>query len=427
VRVLGWLGVAVLVIAVYVVVVLGGGLLVGRTESPDVVLSVLATAIVAFTIGPARRRAEGLARRLLGLGAESPYDVLASFSDRLFELPEAGDVSSRMAEVLAEGTGAAWAQVWLLVDGRMTLVATHPPGAAEDAPRATLGATPADADGMRSIPVGYGGALLGTLRLQEQSARPLSPVEERLFAGLAAQAGLALHGAQLRTQLATRLEDLAVRAEELRASRGQLVAAQDNARRRLERDIHDGAQQHLVALTINLRLAQNLAARAPERAVELLEEQRVAAEDAIETLSTLSRGIYPRVLDEQGLRAALMAAASTCPLPVDVDVPDAARFAPAVQVAIYFCCVEALQNAVKHARASRIGVRLETAPEGLRLSVTDDGAGVGDESSEGVGLASMRDRIESLGGHLTIESRPGVGTTVVAVMPEVRLPAQRVG
>ena len=178
-------------------------------------------------------------------------------------------------------------------------------------------------EGLRALPVRHGGQLLGVLRLQERPGLALTAVEERLFAGLAAQAGLVLRLVGLRAELEDRRAELLARAEELKASRERLIETQDAERRRLERDIHDGAQQHLVALTVNLRLAQTIVGRSPERPLAVLSEQAVAADVAIETLSSLSRGIYPRLLADEGLVAALRSAVAGSAIPVTIDTAGA--------------------------------------------------------------------------------------------------------
>jgi signal transduction histidine kinase len=323
-----------------------------------------------------------------------------------------------MARLLAEGTTAAWAQVWVLVNGRPTLMATHPAGAAPTSPPPSVGAAAAaEGTGLRGVAVGHGGTVLGVLRLQEREGRPLTPVEERLFAGLAAQAGLALHSAQVRAELEERHRQLTARTAELRAARDQLVAAQDAERRRLERDIHDGAQQQLVALRINLRLVQTVAARAPERAAQLIGEQQQAAVDAIATLRALSRGAEPEVLARDGLAEALRVASGTCPLPVSLDLHEVGRFPRPVETAVYFCCLEALQNTVKHADAGSVALSLSMVGGALRLEVVDDGRGLAPGSAQGAGLANMRERLEAVGGTLQIGAAPGSGTSVVAVVP----------
>lgn len=411
--VLGWALTAAAVLLGYLFVVRGGALLLGAEQAP-IALSIAATVLVATLIDPVQTRGERLARRVLHREREAPYDVLARFSSRVAEAEVAGELPHLMARLLAEGTQASWAQVWVRVNGRLTLMATHPVGAPTDAPP--------DGPGVRSVAVGHDGAALGVLRVQERPDHPLTPVEERLFAGLAAQAGLALHTAQLRAELVARHAQLAQRAAELTDVRNRLVAAQDQERQRLERDIHDGAQQQLVALRINLGLAQTLADRVPERAAELLQEQAGAAASVIATVETLSRGDAPAVLRRDGLVAAVRDAASSCPLPVDLALTDVGRLAAAVESTAYFVCLEAMQNVVKHAEATRVSVSLGVHGTELLLEVRDDGIGElprnGDGTSEGRGLRNMEDRLVSVGGTLQL-ALTVPGHLVRAVLPMV--------
>ena len=221
----------------------------------------------------------------------------------------------------------------------------------------------------------HGSQLLGVLRLQERPGLALTLVEERLFAGLAAQAGLVLKWVGLRAELDDRRAELLVRSEELMVSRERLIEAQDAERSRLERDLHDGAQQHLVALTVSLRLAHTIVGRSPDRAAVVLTEQAVAAMVAIETLSALSRGIYPRQLADEGLGAALRSAVAGSPIPVTVDTTGVARLPAPVEAALYFCCMEAVQNAAKHSGAGTVSVRVGEDSDRWQLTVTDDGTG----------------------------------------------------
>jgi len=422
-------GLAGFVVTTYVVVVLGGGALVGQTDSPDLTLSVLATAVVALGFEPMQHRLEQAARQLVDGGTPTPYDVLSRFSQTVTGGYTTEELPGRMATVLGEGTGAEWAQVWLTVQDRLVLAATWPPDAAADAtptepPEPVDDARDATGDRRRALPVRHGGQVLGVFRLQERPDQPLTTVEERLFSGLAAQAGLVLRLVGLRAELAARHDDLVTRAAELRASRERLIETQDAERRRLERDIHDGAQQHLVALAVNLRLAETVAARSPERAARVLADQAVAAREAIDTLSQLSRGIYPQLLADEGLVPALRAAVATSPVPVTVEA-DPARPPGGVEAALYFFAMEAVQNAAKHAAASAVTVRLTVAGEGpdarWRLSVTDDGAGFDAAGAEaaggGAGLSNMRDRLDAVGGSVELVSHPGQGTAVVAEVP----------
>ena len=408
-------GLAVYVVLVYAVLVVGGGVLLGRTGSADAALSVVATAVVALSFDRVQTRLEALSSRLLHKGVASPYDVLSRFSRTVSGRYVVEELPERMARVLAEGTGAAWSEVWLVGGNRPTLTATWPPDAVVPGDRP--GPTACDVAGRRSLDVRHGGELLGVLVVQEHPHAPMSSVEERLFAGLAAQAGMVLRGVRLRTELEQRAEELSARADELTRSRQRLVDDQDAARRSLERDIHDGAQQHLVALAVNLRLAQTLADRSPDRASALLESQQRSAVDAIETLVRLSRGIYPPLLTGAGLAPALEAAIDVSPVPVELDATGIGRYPARLEAAAYFCSLEALQNATKHAGATRIRIRLRREGDELVLTVEDDGTGFDVAgSSSGSGLANMRDRMEALDGTLRVESS-ALGTRIRACLP----------
>jgi signal transduction histidine kinase len=394
----------------YLVVVVLGGLLLGHTSTPHVGLSVLATAVVAVGFDRVLTRLEAFANRVVHRGRPSPYDAMRRFAGAVDSAGPAEDLPVRMARLLAEGTGAEWAQVWVALDGQPVPAATWPPEA-----EARLIASPGWDPGTRRLPVRHGDEGLGMLILRERDGTPLTPVEERLFADLASQAGLVLRGARLRATLERRLGELSAREDELRRSRERLVDAQDEARRRLERDIHDGAQQHLVALAVNLRLAATLATSAPDRAEALLAAQEEAAADAVATLLQLSRGIYPPRLEEAGVVAALRAVAGDGVVVVERG---AARFPIEVEAAAYFCCLEAIQNAMKHAGAATVRVEVDARPEELVLTVIDDGVGFEPAmETPGTGLANMRDRVDSAGGTLEITSAPGHGARLRAVLP----------
>ncbi len=416
-------GLAGFVLLVYVVVVLGGGVLIGHTSSPHVGLSVLATAVVALGFEPLQSRLERIVSQVVHAGRPSPYEVLSRFSQSLTGRYPSEELPARMAKVLADGTGAKGSQVWLAVEGALRLAATWPP----DALPAQAPPGAGDLPGRRELPVRQGGELLGVLAVLERDGVPLTLVEERLFAGLANQAGLVLRGAKLRAELAQRLDELSARAVELRMSRQRLVDAQDAERRRLERDIHDGAQQHLVALAVNLRLAHSLAARSPERADRLIAAQRTAATATIETLISLSRGIYPGRLADDGLVPALRTAIATSPLPVELRESGVDRYAADVEAAAYFCVLEALQNSAKHSAARTVSVELQEASGFLTVTVEDDGSGFDPGiAGSGAGMANMRDRVESVGGTLEVVTTPGRGTVVAARLPAVG-PAGRAG
>lgn len=407
-------GLAAFVVLVYAVVVLGGGRLLGQPLS-GTALSVVATAVVALAFDWVHSRLETFASRAVHRGLASPYEVLRGFSGSVTGRYAAEELPGRMARLLTEGTGAEWSQVWLVVGGRATLAATWP----LDDSSATDRSDPrtSHAAGRRHLEVRHGNDVLGVLVVQERPQVSLSSVEERLFSGLAAQAGLVLRGASLRAELEQQASLLSARADELRESRRRLVDAQDTERRMLERDIHDGAQQHLVALAVNLRLAHTIAAHSPQRAEAVLLAQERAAADAIETLRQLSRGIYPKALTDGGLVVALQAAAGTSPVPVKITTTGVGRYTAQLEAAAYFCSLEALQNAAKHAAATTIHVDLRQEDSRLVITIEDDGSGFDTrQHANGTGLANMRDRVESLAGGLSIESTPR-GTQVRCTLP----------
>ncbi|MBW8801515.1 MAG: hypothetical protein JF597_50680 [Streptomyces sp.] len=401
------------VIGVYVVIVLGGGALLGGAEAPSLGLSALATVVVALAFERVRRWSATWSARVFRRSGFSPYEVLSRFSETVTGGIATEEVPQRMARLLREGTNAEWAQVWLVVHDQLVPAAEWPAGAgAADVP-ALPGTV---AEGRRTVTVRHGGQVYGAFRLQERAGVPLSSVEERLFAGLAAQAGMVLRLVGLQAELTARYDELTARTEELRGSRERLIATQDAERRRLERDIHDGAQQHLVALAVNLRLVQVLAAKDPARARQLLDAQAEAARAATDTLSRLARGMYPSHLAELGLAPALRASVAVSSVPVEVTDLGQERRPEPVEAALYFFAMEAVQNAAKHASAAHIAVRIVEVVGATQVTVEDDGKGFA-SASPGSGMANMRDRIDALQGTVTLESEPGRGTRVCATVP----------
>jgi signal transduction histidine kinase len=212
---------------------------------------------------------------------------------------------------------------------------------------------------------------------------------------------------------------VADQVKELRASRARVVMAADAERRRIERDLHDGAQQHLVGLAVHLRLARDLADSEPAKAMEMLDSLGDDVQEALEELRDLARGIYPPLLQDRGLADALAAAAGRATIRTRVDAEGIERYAPDVEATVYFCCLEALQNAAKHAGDSAIAaVRIREEADGLLFEVSDDGAGFdAARTRAGMGLTSMRDRVGALGGSLRVESASGAGTSIIGLIP----------
>jgi signal transduction histidine kinase len=406
---------AAFISAVYVGVVVGLGSVIGTRGEPNVPLSIVATAVVAVAFQPVRERVQRLANRLVYGKRATPYEVLSEFSDRLGSTYATEDVLPTMARTIGEGSGARRAEVWLRVGSALRREAVWP-----DDEKRTL-ELPLAGEGLSGIPdvdvalpVRHQGDLLGAIAMAMPRTEPLTLSGERLLQDLSAQAGLVLRNVGLTA-------DLRARLEELRASRKRLVSAQDEERRRLERNIHDGAQQQLVALAVKLRLIESLARKDPEKAAETASQVKADLQTALEDLRDLARGIFPPLLQDKGLAAALEAQARRSPMPVEVHSNGVGRYPAEAEAAVYFCVLEALQNAAKYAQASRVQVRLQSGDGELRFEVTDDGKGFDPAATPpGSGLRNMRDRLEALGGSLSVASGPGRGTTLTGTVPAGR-------
>jgi signal transduction histidine kinase len=385
--------------ALYVAVVVGIGAAVGSRGKPNVALSVAATAAVAIAFQPLRDAARRLANRLVYGRRATPHEVLAVLGQHIADAYSLDDVLPRLAQLVTEATAASRAEVWVRVGGDLKPAAAWP----HDLPTANAGFTdgevPAIPGADRVFPVRHQGQLLGALAASAPANEPLTTTDERLLGDLASAAGLVLRNVGL--------------IEELRASRQRLVSAQDHERRKIERNLHDGAQQHLVALSINIGLARSLLDGDPAQAKEILEQLRGDASEALENLRDLARGIYPPLLADRGLSAALASHATKAAVPTTVEAGEVRRYPMEVEAAVYFCVLEALQNVAKYAGAAKAVVRLAEEDGSLTFAVTDDGAGfdVG-RIARGAGLTNMTDRIEALGGRIDVESHPGAGTTI---------------
>ena len=390
--------------AVYVAVVVGIGTAIGSTRNPF--LTLLAAAVIALAFNPVRERAKRLADRLVYGERATPYEVLSQFSERMAGTYALDDILPTLARVLAEGTGGR-SEIWLRVGDELRTVAIWPdesePGAPIELAVAGEG-LPEFANASKATPVLHQDELFGAITVTKAPNDPLRPAEDKLIEDVASQAGLVLRNVRL--------------IEELRASRQRLVKAQDEERRRLERNIHDGAQQQLVALAIKLNLAESLVGKDPRRAEDLLAELKAETQEALQDLRDLARGIYPPLLADKGLAAALESQARKSPVPVTIESDGIGRYPQEVESAVYFCCLEALQNVAKYAEANSVTVRLETGDGKLTFEVTDDGGGFDPtHTAYGMGLQGMADRLDALGGSLQVRSAPEEGTTIVGRVP----------
>jgi signal transduction histidine kinase len=402
---------AVFISAVYLIVVIGVGALVGMRDHVSL-LPLLAAGLVALAFQPLRARLQRLADRVVYGRRATPYEALAALSRRVTETAPSEQVLTDTMRALCDALGVRSASIWLQGGREWRLMARWP----ADATPASSSAGSLRQGGVRAVPVHNQGAILGTIELALPPGRALSQDDQRLLADVASQAGLLFRNLGLTA-------DLVSRVGELRESRRRLVSAQEEERRRIERNLHDGAQQDIFGLRVNIRQLRTLWQRNPsalEAGLERLEED---AEKALLTVKELARGVYPPLLTAQGLAGALRARARAAPVRVRISDGGLGRYPAEVEEAVYFACAEALQNAAKYARAATVWISLAERDGELNFEVKDDGLGFEVAAvAEGAGLQSMRDRVDVVGGTLEIESRPGQGTTVKG---RVLLPARR--
>ena len=400
-RSLVYASLAATITAIYGVVVAGVGGVVGGGDRTNVFAAAAATAVAAIVFQPARSRAHRLADRLIYGDRASPYELLATFTERLDEA-SLQEVLPRMTALVAQGTGAERVLIWLRDETDLRAVAVWPSEAALPMPkRIADGELPSMDD--PAFAVRHGGDLLGAITVSMPPSEPLTPATERLLDDLSSQAGLVLRNVAL--------------VEELQRSRERLVTSQDETRRRLERDLHDGAQQRLVTLSLDLRMARARADASGD--VELTTRLDAAEQELAQSLAELrelARGIHPAILTQNGLGAALRSLAERSLVPVELRSAPERRFSPEIEATAYFFVSEALANVAKHAEASRVWVAADDGGERLVIEVSDDGVG-GAALNGGSGLRGLADRVEAVGGRVEVRSDPGKGTVVRAEVP----------
>ncbi len=438
-------GLAFLVVGVYLVVVLGLGRMPVGGERDILAASVVAALVSAVLALPTRVRLSTFGRSLLRRTEAPPEEALASFGARMTRAIPFDELLLQLAESLHATLGPAGAEVWVGAEGDLSRTVSVPDRPVErmrltERERVVLGRTriagaswltvwlpallatqPVNAP-IRVAPVAHLGELLGLLVVRRSGGAELyDEDEDRVLVELARQVGLALHNMQLDTALQASLEELRQRNEELQASRLRIVTAADNSRREIERNLHDGAQQHLVALSVKLSLAGQLLDEDRAAVLELLEELRTDVQATIATLRELAHGIYPPLLRNHGLEQALRTVTRRAALPCVVSVELPGRYPEEVEAAVYFCCLEAIQNAGKHAGPeATITVQITADESTLRFAVGDNGHGfesVGNLS--GAGFVNMADRLGAIGGQLNVESTVGTGTCVRGEIPTV--------
>jgi signal transduction histidine kinase len=442
VHLLSLAGFSGVVSGIYLVIVLGLGQPPGGHADRELLgLSMLAAAVAAIGYLPARDRLMASATRLVYGAREAPDEVLRTFGSRmtravamdelLLQLAESlrktmsltsaevytgsGEVLERAVSVPDAGrrslivgererpvvtragvSGSAWASIWLpaLLGGRVHAQ-------------------------LRVAPISHAGELLGLLVVERPAAADaFTEEDDRVLTELARQAGLAFYNVRLDAALQTTLDELRQQADELRESRARIVASGDAERRRVERDLHDGAQQHLVALAVTLRLATDIIAEDPAAGIEMLGQMAQDVQATIQELRELAHGIYPPLLAGNGLAEALRAAAARATVPVTVSADGTGRYSQGVETAVYFCCLEALQNAAKHAPEATVRLRLWEESGGLLFSVSDNGPGFdAARVRSGHGFINMSDRLGAIGGTVRWASQPGQGSTISGSVP----------
>ncbi|MCW0212091.1 MAG: histidine kinase [Pseudonocardia sp.] len=423
--------------------------------------ALIAMLVVATLAGPLGRRAARATRAALQGVRRSPDELLADFAERAGRGTPVDDLLRELAETMRRDWRLSAVQIWadLADDGTLarTLVVPQPvdpvpepePLTADELttlqragvagtgwlqlwlPRLLPAGSRADVQ-LRLAPAVHGGRVLALVTVERDAdADPFTTADERTLAEVVRRLAIVLRNRALDEALQVTLADLRRTNADLQASRTRLVTTADAERRRIERDLHDGAQQHLVALAVGLRLVRDgMAERGQEPGgangagggadpnLELLDELDRGVRESIQALRDLAHGIFPPLLRDAGLGEALRSASRRSPLAVDVRTTDLRRLPEQVESAVYFCCLESLQNAAKHAAGSTVTVDIAVAREELVFSVSDDGPGFDTAAAVGGnGLQNMADRLGAIGGTVELVSTPGKGTTVRGRVP----------
>jgi signal transduction histidine kinase len=434
-------GLVAIVSVVYLIVVLGLG------DAPDdqardlLGLSMVAAALAAIVALPARRSLDEMARRRVYGERRSPDEAIQTFGSRMSRAVPMDELLLQLAESLKLSMQLVAAEVWTGTDGVLDRVVSVPDRgprrlvlSKEELPVVARARVSGNAwlqvwvpsliedrgDAVvRVAPVVHSGILLGLIVAERsEDSVPFTDESERVLTELARQVGLALHNVRLDSALQASLETLQERNEELAASRLRIVTAADESRRQIERNLHDGAQQHLVALAVKIGLARQLVESDPATVSTMLEELRGDVQATLAELRELAHGIYPPLLRDRGLAEALRTAANRAVLPTEVVSEGIERYPSETEAAVYFCCLEAMQNAGKHAgEGATITVTISATDTSLDFTVADTGAGFDASAAvEGHGFVNMRDRLGAVGGTLTVDS-DSTGTRIGGHIP----------
>ena len=403
---------AAFITGVYALLVVGIGSLLGGGDEPNLVLSIAAVAVVAVAFEPLRRRVQHWANVLVYGKRATPYEVLANATTRLADTSDPDQALTEITQLVADGTGASVVALWLTVGGVMHPRVSSPVGAIEELVPVGAGGDLSDVPGDRVVAVRHRGEVLGALSITKERGDSVTGADEKVLADVAAGAGVLLRNIGLNAELAER-------AAQLRVSRRRLVAAHDEERHRLERDLHDGAQQQVVALKVKLGIARTLAEReGAEQVAAMVASLSDTTQEAVDGMRAVAHGIYPPLLEAEGLEAALGAVKRSIPVPVTLEVMDLVRYARPVEESIYFAVLDTVTRAVDHG-ASSIVVSLGGNDGMVGFSIRHNG-NIGD-------LTVVEDRIDALEGTVTVTVEPS-GSDIHAQVPESpEPPADRPG
>jgi signal transduction histidine kinase len=437
-------GLVAMVLAVYVVVVVGLGEDVEGSEHRVLALSMVAGAAAVALAGPTRSRLRDLTRATADSARPSTATALQNFGARMTRSVPMDELLLQLAESLRDTMAPLGAEVWTGEHGileRTTSVPDHGPGRIRLNQAELAAVAGARVSGtswasmwlpsllepfgvrddihLRVAPITHLGNLLGLIVVAKPNEDgAFAADDDGLLADLARQVGLALHNVHLDSALQESLEELRTNNRLLQESRARIVSAADESRRRIERNLHDGAQQRLVALAVKLQLTK-LKVGDPEALAQLLDDLGDEVKEAIEELRELAHGIYPPLLRDAGLAKALRRVADRSTIPATADIRTERRFSPDIEAAVYFCCLEAVQNAAKYAGPdAKALIRVTETPDLLLFEVSDDGVGFDRGAVEvSQGFVNMSDRLGALGGTLTVDSTPDHGTVIGGELP----------
>jgi signal transduction histidine kinase len=400
-------GLWLLIVVVYVLAAAALGVAVGGRV--PVTLAILITVVATLAFQPARRRLERLANRWVFGERTGRYELLAGFGAELERTLSLDELLPQLAGTVQRGLDARWARISL------TLGSAEKPLLVSQAAAGTEPDTTDEPTLSSRLLVADSKAPVGVIECGPRREGKYSEQDQSLLDTLARQAALAVRNAGLASELSARLDEIRVQAGELAASRARIVHAQETERRRIERNIHDGVQQELVALIASLRLARNQMDRDPGAAGATLAALQEAVKVTLDDLRNLALGIHPAVLSDKGLLPALEARARAAPVAVAVNADRASRrlrFEDDVEGAAHFFACEGLANALKHGRADSIELKVEHERDWLSVEVRDDGVGFALQGTPKRGLANLEDRVAALGGRFLLDSEPGRGTVV---------------